>query len=155
MSIQKLPHSWSFTSKTHTSSSKVSIVNRSMVLPWVPPISSLITSLFMEEFDVKGLSSAPYPPLIAKVCGWHFCHPGGKTYPTTTPTNQLTGPTHTIHCGGAKPRGSSTILGHLGFSRSQQHLHHLSLQKAHPHRPISTLGQQLLHHSKNMVFSTL
>ena len=34
--------SWSFASKTHTSSSKVSIMNRSMVLQWIP---SLVLSL--------------------------------------------------------------------------------------------------------------
>ena len=40
--------------KTPTSSSKVSILNGSMVKPWVPPISPL-----MEEFEVKAISSAP------------------------------------------------------------------------------------------------
>ena len=28
------------------------------------PISSLIANLFMEEFDVKALSSGPYPPTL-------------------------------------------------------------------------------------------
>ena len=47
MSIQQLSYYWSSTSKTHTSSSKVSIMNRSMVLPWVPTSSpSLPTCLW-------------------------------------------------------------------------------------------------------------
>ena len=33
------------------------------------PISPLIANLFMEEFEVKALSTAPYPPPLAKVCG--------------------------------------------------------------------------------------
>ena len=47
------------------------------------------------------------------------------------------------------------IPGHLAFSRSQQHLHHHCLQKAHTQGSISTQEQQLLHHSKNSVFKTL
>ena len=31
-----------------------------------------IANLFMEEFEVKALSSAPHPPSLAKVCWWHF-----------------------------------------------------------------------------------
>ena len=51
----KLSQSWSFSSKTHTSSSKVSIMNRSMVLPWVPPLAlSLSTCLW------KSLMSRPF-----------------------------------------------------------------------------------------------
>ena len=52
--------------KTYTSSSKVSIMNRFMVLPWVPPISLLIANLSMEEFEVKALSSAHTPTLWLK-----------------------------------------------------------------------------------------
>ena len=65
-----------------------------------------------------------------------------------TTTYQHTGPTHTVHHGGNGPRGISTIPGHLGFPGSQQHPHYFSLQKAHTQRPISTLGQQPLHHGK-------
>ena len=32
------------------------------------PISTLIANLFMEEFEVKALSTAPHPPHLAKVC---------------------------------------------------------------------------------------
>ena len=32
------------------------------------PINSLIANLFIEEFEVKALSSAPHPLSMAKVC---------------------------------------------------------------------------------------
>ena len=46
--------------KRHTSSSRISIMNSSMVQPWWP-ISPLITKLFMEEFEFKAISFAPIP----------------------------------------------------------------------------------------------
>ena len=33
------------------------------------PISPLIANLFMEEFEVKSLSTVHHPPHLAKVCG--------------------------------------------------------------------------------------
>ena len=42
-------------------------MNRSLVLPWCcmgSPISPLIANLFMEEFEVKALSSCPHPPSL-------------------------------------------------------------------------------------------
>ena len=33
------------------------------------PISPIIANLFMEEFEVKAISSVPYALLMAKVCG--------------------------------------------------------------------------------------
>ena len=64
MSIQQIvkSHSRSFASKTLTSSSRESIINRSMVLSWVSPISPFIANLFMEEFEVKALSFDPHTP---------------------------------------------------------------------------------------------
>ena len=32
------------------------------------PISPLIANLFMEEFEIKALNTAPHPPPMAKVC---------------------------------------------------------------------------------------
>ena len=60
-----------------------------------------------------------------------------------------------VHYGGIRQRGISTIPGHLGFSRSQQHPHYFSLQKAHILRPLSTIGHQPHHHGKHSVFNTL
>ena len=108
------------------------------------PISPLIANLFMEEFEVKALSSAPHPLFLDKVHTWQ--------QPTTTATYQHTRPTDTIHCGVTGLGGASTNLVHLNFSMSQQHPHHLSLKKAHTHRSISTLGKQSLHHSKIKCF---
>ena len=39
------------------------------------PISPLIANLFIVEFEVKALSSAPHTPYMAKVCWWHLCYP--------------------------------------------------------------------------------
>ena len=38
-------------------------MNRPKVQPWVPP-SALIANIFMEEFEVKALSSFPHPPSL-------------------------------------------------------------------------------------------
>ena len=112
------------------------------------PISPFIANLFMEEFKVNALSSSHNPPSMAKVCGRHLCHPGGKTQSTITTTHQLTIPTYTLHCRGTKPRRSPTLPGHFGFSRSKQHTSHHSLQKAYTNWPIHTLGQQPFHQNK-------
>ena len=61
------------------------------------PISPLIANLFMEEFEVKAISSASHPHLVAKVCRQHLHHPTGKTQPATTPAYQCTGSTHIVH----------------------------------------------------------
>ena len=52
MSIQNIVTFLELSLKKLTSSSKVSIMNRYVVLPWAPPISPLIADLFMEEFKV-------------------------------------------------------------------------------------------------------
>ena len=62
------------------------------MLPWFP----LIAHLFKEEFEVKALSSAPHPPPMAKVCGWHLCHLAGKTQSTITTTHPFTGSIYTV-----------------------------------------------------------
>ena len=56
-------------------------------------ISPLIANLFMEEFKVKALSSAPHPLSVAKVCGWYFCHPEAKE----TANNYYNTSTHRTH----------------------------------------------------------
>ena len=38
-------------------------------------ISPLIANLFMEEFEVKALSTAPHFPPLDKVSRWHPGHP--------------------------------------------------------------------------------
>ena len=53
-------------------------------------------------------------------------------------------------------RGRHPCMGqYLPMKPYQQHPHHHCLQKAPTHRPISTLGQQPLHHSRNSVFNIL
>ena len=59
---------WSYASTTLTSSSRVSIMNRSKVQLWDPPSVPLIAKIFMEEFEVKALSSIHQPTFpLAKV----------------------------------------------------------------------------------------
>ena len=74
-----------------------------------------MADLFMEEFEVRALSTAPHTPTCGQDNEWYFCHPEGKTQPTTITTHQLIGPTYTFHHRGTKPRWSRTITGHFGF----------------------------------------
>ena len=97
------------------------------------PISPLITSLFMVEFAVKALSSVPHPPPMAKVCGSHLCHSAGKTQSTIMTTHQFIEPKYTVCHRGTKPRRIPTFPGHPGFSRSQHHTSHYSLQQTYTH----------------------
>ena len=53
MSIPQIATLLEFCLKTHTSSSRVSIMNRFMAQPWVSPISPLIANMFMEELKSK------------------------------------------------------------------------------------------------------
>ena len=49
------------------------------------PISPLIANLFMEEFEVKALSSCPHPPSIwLRFVDDTLCHHQGKTQSTIT-----------------------------------------------------------------------
>ena len=47
--------------KMSISSPKVSIKNRYMVQPWIPPISPIPANLFTEEFEIKAIKSAANP----------------------------------------------------------------------------------------------
>ena len=112
------------------------------------PISPLIANMFMEEFEVKVLSSIPNPPsLLVKVCWWHFCHQQGRTPSGPTAPHQQPGPIHAVHSRTCTTR-ITTIPGHPCCHWTRQHFQHHSLQKTHMHRSISTLGQQPSHHSK-------
>ena len=111
------------------------------------PISPLITNLFMEECEVKALSSAHAPHLWLRYVDDTFVIQEAEH------SQQLlqhinTQPTHMVYCGGTGPRWITAIHGHPGFTRPQQHPHHNSLQKVHTYRSISTLGQL------NTMFST-
>ena len=85
------------------------------------PISHLITTLFIEEFELNTLISASHPLPMANVCGLHICHPAGKTQSTVTTTHQLTWSKYTVHHSRTKPRRIPAFPGHFSFSRSQQH----------------------------------
>ena len=111
------------------------------------PMSPLIANIFMEEFEVKALSSTPHPYPLAKVCWWHLCHQQGRTQSGNTTTYQQPRPTHPVHCGTHTTRLTS-IPRHPDHHWTRQHLQHQSLQETHPYRSILTLGQRPPHHSQ-------
>ena len=110
------------------------------------PISPLIANIFMEEFEVKALSSIPHPPsLWLRFVDDTFVinraeHSQDLLHHINNqdPHIQFTvEPTQTRF---------TTIPGHSCHHRTRQHFQHHILQKTHPHRSISTLGQQRPHH---------
>ena len=117
MSIQHIITLLEFCLKNAYFSSKVSIMNKFKVQPWLLPSGlSLPTCLW------KNPSSRPFALphtalSMAKVC-WYLCHPEGRTQPTTSSSHQHTRTTHTVHHGGTKPRWITSIPEHPGFTRS-------------------------------------
>ena len=59
----KLLHSLSFASKTHTSSSKVIIMNRFMALSWVPPLAPSLPTCLWKSLKSRPLA-LPYNPCL-------------------------------------------------------------------------------------------
>ena len=41
-------------------------------------VSPIVANLYMEYFEQKALSTAPYPQVLVQVCGWHMHHPQGN-----------------------------------------------------------------------------
>ena len=68
MSIQQNITLLEFCSKTHTSSSKVSIINRSMVQPWLPPSGTSLSTCLWKSSKLRPLALPHTPSLKAKFC---------------------------------------------------------------------------------------
>ena len=113
MSIKHIITLLEFCLKIHTSSSKVSIMNRSMVLPWIPPSApSLPTSLW------KSLRSRPLA-LPHTLQLWLRYVDDTFVIQEAEHSQQLqwnnTQDLHTIFHGGTGPRWITTIPRQLGF----------------------------------------
>ena len=119
------------------------------------PISPLIAHLFIEEFEVKALSSAPHPPHL-----WLRYVDNTFVIQEAEHSQQLLQLINTqdphIQFTMEEPdqEGISTIPRHHGFSRLKQYPQYFSLQKAHTHRPISNTGTVITSSQQNIVFST-
>ena len=87
-----------FCLKTHISSFKVSIISRSMGSHGIS-ISATVANLFMEEFEIKAINSAPIHPSF-ELGMWMtpLSSKRQKTAPIPT-INQLCWPTHSVHSG--------------------------------------------------------
>ena len=40
------------------------------------PHSPIVANLYMEKFEQLAINTAPHPPFLEKICGWHLHHPG-------------------------------------------------------------------------------
>ena len=112
------------------------------------PISPLIANQFMEEFEVKALSTFPHPPRLwlrfmddtfviikAEQCQQLLHHINSQD-----PHVQFTA---------EEPSARITsISGLLSHHRPQPNIPHNSILKTYTYRPIHALGQQPLYHSK-------
>ena len=63
MSIPQIITHLEFCLKTHTSSLKVNITNRSMVLPWVPPLALLLPTCLWKSSKSRPLALSQQPPV--------------------------------------------------------------------------------------------
>ena len=111
-------------------------------------ISPLIANLFMEEFEVKALSTATQPPSL-----WlRFVDDTlvilKAEHSTVTTPHQLTGSPHTIYSTRTRNRWLNSILGHQGYTRTKQHHSHKGLLEANTYWPVFTLEQQSLYYYK-------
>ena len=63
------------------------------------PVSPIVASLYVEYFEQKALSTAPYPQVLEQVCGWHICHPRGNPQTGFPTTHQQCWPCHSVYSG--------------------------------------------------------
>ena len=62
---------WSSASRTPIFHSSVSIMNKFREQPWGHLFSSIVTSLFMKDIEIRVINTSPNPtPIMKKVCGW-------------------------------------------------------------------------------------
>ena len=119
------------------------------------PISPLISNLFMKEFKVKAISSAPHPLHMAEVCGWYLVIQQAKKKKKKV-NNYYNTSVYRIniysHCRGIQHRRSLSFPGHTAFSWSQQHPSQHSVQETDTHWPVSPQGQQSFHYSQKQYF---
>ena len=139
MSIPQIIILLEFASKTHTSSSKVSIINRSMVQPWVPPLSLLLPTCLGKSLKSRPLALPHTPHLWLRYMDDTFVIQEARHSQNLLQYINSQDPPYTVHHRGTKPRRSATFPGHFGFSWAQQHSSHHSLQKAYTYQPIPTL----------------
>ena len=89
------------------------------------PISPLIANIFMEEFEVKALSSIPHPSLWPRfVDGTFVINKAEHSQGLLQHINNQD--PHTVHSGTNTTRLTS-ITGHSCHHRTRQHLQHCSL----------------------------
>ena len=112
------------------------------------PISPLIANIFMEEFEVKALSSTPHPlpSWLRSVDDTSIVNRAEHSKALLQHINSQDPHIH-AHSGTNTTR-LTPIPRHFSHNTTRQHIQHFSLQETNPHRPISTLGQQPPHHSQ-------
>ena len=96
-------------------------------------ISPLIANLYMEECEVKALRSAPHPHLWLRYVDDTFVIQEAEHSQQILQHINTQDPHIQFAVEGTRPKGISTIPGHPGFFRSQQHPCYFSLQKIHTH----------------------
>ena len=134
-----------------------------MVWAWVPKSASSLPTCLWKTSKSRPLALPHTPHLWLRYIDNTFVIQEAEHSQLLQHIN--TQEPHIVYHGGTGPRGNPTIPGHSGFSRSQQgppgpsrsqqHPHYFSLQKAHTYKSISALGQQPHITAKHSVFNTL
>ena len=99
--------------KNTISSSRVSIMNRYMVQPWVTPSIPLWPTCSWKKFETMAINMAPTPKALAQVCGWYLCHLKGRMCPFVPTVHQHHWPLCTIYCRDAQHWWIHALSGYL------------------------------------------
>ena len=105
------------------------------------PISPLVASLFMEEFKVKAINTAPNPP---RLCLWHVddtfvTQQGEHSHQFLQHINSMN---QHIQFTTENPKDNDSIpFGYPSFPRTQLYPYNLSIQETHSDRQALPLGQ--------------
>ena len=96
MSIPQIVTLLRFCLKMQTSSSRVSIMNRSMVQQWVPPLAPSSQTCLLKSSKLRLSVLPPHHHLWLMYVDDTF-YTTGKTKSATSPAYQFTGPTYSVH----------------------------------------------------------